>query len=536
VSIGAETPPGLQGPARVLPPGVQGPTGAVGDPSKPKAPRKPAATQKGKEKHNEPATKPPKPGKTRKTPQAIIRAERQPPIPKKPNQFPWHALRYPPVLRFILLRTNGTTVALDNVTNVTWEDNDAILTGNIQVQDTKIQNTHTLARIAQGDQIACQVDVHDGQGFKQIWLMRTKSAGLAYADGTRTFDLANDLQLLQQSEGVFRYTQLGKADLSGPAGHNPARKGGWTGHDIILDICDRFKVPVGGIYKAYPDQKIGRFYLAAPTSPLEAIRKVLNIEFNRFKRRLHVRWESGALYITPLRRSPQLRALGPTLIDAAFKSELRAEFASSLRLHSLPELQPGYVVKPGTPAPKKSKHQQTFVVRQSDSAVSRFGFVEKILWSSDARSSDDLVRDADGYLEVVAKPKKTLQLTTPGIPYLHRGDAIKLGLGDTALRNQIVWVSAITSTATVSQYLSTITVVFDDPYVNHSDLMKVWKLKATHDEAFGTRAHKLATWGQSPAGNNKADTPKNIFVPHGADDPAGSPESQTPAASGNQFG
>ena len=517
---------------------MPGPVGGYGDPYRPKAPRKPAATQRGKTKHE-----PPKPGTGQagsgtgtspdpssehtgggaaptsppKSPQAVIRVERQPPIPKKPDQFPWHALRYPPVFRFFLRRADGTISLLENVIGSTWDDHDAILTGNIQIQEPKVRTSHRYARVAQGDQVACQVDVHDGQGFKQIWSMRTKSAALAYADGTRTFDLANDLSLLQQSEGVFHYT--GTAGKLTAASH-PAKKGGWYGRDIILSICDDFKVPVGAIYDAYPDQKFGNFFKFGPMSPLEAIKHVLTAEWNRFKRRLTARWIDGALYITPLRRSPHLRALGPTLIDAAFKSELRPEFASAIRLNGIPALLPGWanaspggkgsggiivgkgaaVVPGGT---VNGKHQQTYVDRQSDESVRQFGWVRKIFYSPDARSVDDLNREADDYLAAIAKPKKTLQLTLPGIPYIYRGDAITLGLGDSTLRNQIVWVTAVTSTLTPQQYLQTITVVFDDPFVTHDNLMKIWLLKKTLGDAVGNRDQK-PTW-PGPPPNNKGD-------------------------------
>jgi hypothetical protein len=530
---------------------IGGPDGGLGDPYKPQTPPQPPQTKT--KKHPPPvlgpgsaggpgsgseppitpgvppstkAKPPPKPPEKpkRKHHQAIIRAEKQPPIPTKPDQFPWHALRYPPVFRFLLRRAfDGSVVPLENVISVTWDDNSALVTGNIQVQDTTIEASRRQAGVAQGDQIACQVDVHDGQGFKQLWLMRTKSSGLTYSDGSRTFDLANDLQLLQESEGVFRYSGTGQDPHTGPhTGHHPVKRGGWMGRDIILDICDRYKVPVGAMYEGFPEQKIGNFYRAAPMSPLEAIKAVVNIEFQKFKRRLTTRWFDGAFYVTPLRRSEHLRALGPTLIEAAFKSELRPEFTSVLTLHGLPlkftpnKNDPGghtsHIMQGGSVFPSvivNSKVDHTTVTRESTAAVSRFGYVRKILYDPDARTLDDLTKHADDYLSIVAKPKKTLQLTLPGIPYIYRGDAIRLGLGDTALRNQLVWVSAITNTITPQQYLQTLTIVFDDPFVNHADLAKVWRLKKTHAEAtaFRVRADGLFYWAQ-PTTNNKGD--KNV--------------------------
>jgi hypothetical protein len=466
--------------------------GQIGQHVPPKhAPKKPVAKTRGKTTHH------PSPDKTRKKPpqskQGTKRADKTGAAAYgRPDQFPGFALAHPPTFRFSVQKSNGDVLQLSHVTNASWDDVNAILTGSIQFTEPVFDRFDPYTLVDQGDRISCEVDTHAGRGFTEAWLMRTKTPQLGVNDNTRSFELANDLSLALGSEGNFLY----KPDHS--------HKGGWYGHDIILDVCERFQIPVGRIYQS--DWRIPKLWLRRG-GPLTVIRNVLLKELRHTRRRMVTRFIGGRLYIVPLQRSPHLRALGPTLMDAAFKSELRPEFATAVLMRGLQEF---------TYADQNKQHNKMHHLRVSQTSVNQFGYVQKILWSPDARNDSELAAEGDAYLAEVAKPHKTLSLTTPGIIGLHRGDAIQLGLGDDALRRQVVWVDEVNHTLTPQQYLSTITVIFDDPFVPHSELRRIFKLKATREEAIGNRATKDPTgWyltkNQKGDGNYAASRQAAVF-------------------------
>jgi hypothetical protein len=100
-------------------------------------------------------------------------------------------------------------------------------------------------QIDHGDQISCGVDVHDGQG-SSVWRMRARSSGLQVNERIRQFDLANDLQLLADSEANWHY---GAQGMTGCTPRFHTKPGGWKG-EIIRDVCKQFGVRLAknGLY------------------------------------------------------------------------------------------------------------------------------------------------------------------------------------------------------------------------------------------------------------------------------------------------
>lgn len=401
-------------------------------------------------------------------------------VDRRPN------LQVTPTFRFAAVRASGAIDRLTHVESVTWEDVNAILTGTMVLRDSAWDEGSAVKHLDQGDRVVCQVDEHDGRGFNELWFMRVYRPQLAVNDAQRTVQLVNDLDLLRQSDDNFLY----KPDH--------AHVGGWTTTEIITDICKRYQVPIGAI--ALTTRKRAKFHLKRH-SPLDAIRVQLRWELRHTRRRYVVRYEGGRLYILPLTRSTHLLGLGPTLIDAAFSSELAPEFASALLLHGLVEYTYGTTDKQGR-AIKNT--QKMHVYKVATAAVNRFGFVRKIMFSPDARTDAQLQSEAANYLAEVAKPLKKLTLTHAGIPRLRRGDAIKLGIGDDALRKQVVWVYEVSHSLTSSGYTMVVTVIFDDPYTDHIATKLKFRLKKTHDEAVGNRARLDPTGWMLPK-NNKND-------------------------------
>lgn len=382
----------------------------------------------------------------------------------------WPDMAHTPKFRFVVVKGSGEIVELDGVESCTWDDASAILTGTLELRDMLFLADGKTPTVDQGDRVICEVD--EGAGFGELWIMRVYRPELLSAQtGARSFELVSDLDLLRQSEDWFRYKS------------NKKHPHGWYGHDIIRDVCRRFNVPIGGIYTSSKRYQI----VIKRGSPLEVIRNVVLKERRKSGRRLVVRFEHGRLFVVPLQRSAHLLALGPTLMDAAMKSQLPTEFGSAVTVRGIVDdgSQGGLFTYAGG--------QKAHSYLESAASMARFGYVHRIFFSPDARTDADLAREAKAFLSAVAKPIKTLTLTHSGMPHIRRGDAIQVAIGSEDVRKQVVWVYEVQHSLVAGNYQMTVTVIFDDPFVPKRQKI-YFKLKATQDEAIGNRFRLNPTW------------------------------------------
>lgn len=407
------------------------------------------------------------------------------------NRFP--DVRHPPELRWVALLANGKAVALNHVLSCTWDDATAITKGQLNTGIPHFTEYDPELQLEQGDRVALFASEH-GAPFREVWTMRVSSPGVNVNDRVRQYALVSDLDLLRQSDDNFLF----RKDKRHP--------NGWTGPQIIREICRAYGVPVGALYKA--DYKIATGGFLNKTtrlrvvrgSPLEAIRIVMMRERRRHGRRLVIRWHRGKLYVVPLNRSPHLLALGPTLIDARLQSVLRDQFASAITIHALQEFKLGQDAY----AHKKGKLSKLHVYLESDVSRRLFGYVHKIVWSPDAKTDAMLRKEGLAYLAAASKPYRTLTMTHQGMPFLRRGDAIRVQLGSESLKRQVVWVTEVSHSATSDGYTMDVSVVFDDPYL-HRGRNILFKLRASHSDAVHGRQRLDPLWYLPK--NNKGDLP-----------------------------
>ena len=226
-------PPGLTGPV-----GSDGPTGPEGPVphETPHAARPAAAVQTGRTTHGKPKADKGKASQAAHagTKQGQTRTDSSAPdAPMKPPDYATvygkpinaeHNLRYPPSFRFLLVSANGKAREATNVINCSWEDTNAILTGQIQFGEPAIKTYDPWVKPQVGDRVLCAADVHDGYGFQEIWLMRLKTHSHQVQSMIRTFDMTNDLELANESVGNFFF-----ASTATKFGSPTKKPGGWTG-------------------------------------------------------------------------------------------------------------------------------------------------------------------------------------------------------------------------------------------------------------------------------------------------------------------
>jgi hypothetical protein len=373
-------------------------------------------------------------------------------------------------------------VLLANVEDASWDDGapnrGAVTVGSLTIRDPAYGQRPTIT-VDEGDRVRCEVNA--GAGFKELWEMRVATPRLSAYQRQRTYTLANDLDLLDRSTDDFIF----------PAGKGTSHPNGWTFDEIIAKVCKDYGVKIGALAKGTFRRKKTWTWRGVP--PTQVFQLAMNQERIHTGRRFVVRYEKGALYVLPLKRSPHLLALGPSLIEAAFSSHLAAGqgasgvnegyFASALTVRGLRD-QPLGKDKKGHRKEKKHKiHAQL----ESPQSIKRYGYVHRVVWSPDAKTDAELLQQGREYLAAVAKPIKELTLTHAGIPGIRRGDAIQLGLGDEALRKQIVWVVEVQFRLSPGDFTMDLTVSFDDPYVDKVAKRIQDKLQETQAAAAGKK-------------------------------------------------
>lgn len=423
-----------------------------------------AAARRGKTTHTKP--KPPKPPRS---PQQQTRADK--PVRYRPATHP--DLGAVTRFRVTALFANGSQ-QLDIVERLTWEDASALTTGSLVIRVPRGAPEAPENRLDQGDRVMLEAST-GGEPWREVWTLRVSKPQATASSLQRSFDLVNDLDLLLRSEDNFYYRR-NEPDILTVAARS--KKGGWTGPEIIRDVCAQFRVPIAALYTQ--KRKLKKL-LVRRGSPLEVIRIVMRRERRKHNLRLVLRYDRGQLSVVPLIRSPFLLALGPTLIEAAFQSEMPEQFTSAITMHGLQEFVYGQAID----GRDKKNRQKMHLELENAASVRQFGYVHRIVFSPDARNDAELREEGNAYLAAVSVPRKTVTVTHKGMPFLRRGHAIKLALGDTGLRKQVCWVNSVSHQVSATGYTMDVQLIFDDPYRDNRHEKLLWRLKATHDQAVG---------------------------------------------------
>jgi hypothetical protein len=330
-----------------------------------------------------------------------------------------------------------------NVEQVTWDDASAAMTGTIQFRDPSYG---PVPDVGFADEIMLECSLTGDASFTELWRMRIDQPNRDFGPGTRTFQLINGLGWLARSTDDFKY------------GKDKAHPHGWLAHEIVLDLCKRYAIPVGVIAQTtHQIQKL----VVLQGSPLDVISAAYKRERNYTHKRFVISFTHGKLNITPLRRSPQLLEMGPSLIQATFQQQFAQDFATAVIVRAQ-----GTVDKGKDKKGKKRKGLGKIVVKvSSPAAIRRYGFVQREVWAHDATTVAAAAEAGKRHLALVGKPTNTLTLIHPGIPSIQRGDAIRALLPDEALQ-QVIFVTDAQHTLNPGEYTMQLSVQFTDPLVD----------------------------------------------------------------------
>lgn len=351
------------------------------------------------------------------------------------------------------------------VEGVSWDDVNAVLTGEIRLRDPA---DGPQLNIDHGGEVVLSYAPAPGRARVVLWRMRVLQPSREFFGMTRSLQLTNALGWLAKSTDDFKYVK------------NKKHPQGWTCDQIVRDICKRYNVPVGTIVRGtHRIKSLVKFN----ASPLDVIAEAYRRERRYTNKRYVLSCYLGKLNITPLRRSARLLELGPTLIQASFQETMREDFATALSVRATGKKRKSKD-KEGNPRTDTTKIN---VKVSSPGAIRKFGYVHKNWTASDADTPAEARAAGLRHLTTVGKPLKELALTHPGMPDIRRGDAVKALLPDKAL-NQVIFITEARHTVGPGSYTMDLQVTFTDPFVD-AVAAKAEKKKAAAAKKRG-RTHK----------------------------------------------
>lgn len=342
-----------------------------------------------------------------------------------------------------------------SVTEITWDDVSAILTGQVTLQ-REPYNEHPLD-VYDGDEMRLEYRAVEGGKWQELWTMRCTDPQYDFAAGTIVFALENDLQGLAESVDDFNYQKTKK------------KPNGWLVHEAMADVCSRYGLKYKLVRTTHRIKKQG---VGRAVSPWDFLKKLMSYEVNATGRKLMLRYhKSTGLTMTPLVRSPHMLLLGPTLIAAALQKQRYERFSTAVTLRS-----PGWT-EAGTDAKgsKKRAPKKVFVRYANPAAVARYGYIHRILYSPDADSTGALMQEAKQFIVESLKAQRTLTITHPGIPSLKRGHSIQIDLADEGFK-QIVYAKELHFRVGGGEFFMDVVCVLEDPYVDQRGEIILTKL------------------------------------------------------------
>lgn len=294
--------------------------------------------------------------------------------------------------------------------------------------------------IAHGDVVQCDVSV-DGGGWRLLWRLMVHDPSHNIAAGTIALQLASRLKAFEQSEVSFKF----KKDKAHPHG--------WTADEITRAVCRRFRVRVGRLVRGR--HRIKKL-VEKRASPMDVIKRAWNADRLHTGRRYNIDGSRGILEVIELREPAYMLLLGPTIIDATIDRSFR-DVASAVVATTT-------VKRRDSRGRRRARKLQVKVV--DEARVRRFGYIVKHIHpdpSEELDTPDELRRHALRRLARLMRPKQDLTFTHAGIPWLDRGDALRITLPDADL-DAICFVKEVQHDVAPGSYTVTVTVGWADPW------------------------------------------------------------------------
>ena len=324
------------------------------------------------------------------------------------------------------------------VESCTWEDVEAVMTGSLALRwpdDRKL-------KIEENDEIRCLMARRPGGDYKEVWSMRVVEPTYDLAEGAFSCTLENDLATLRKSKDDFRYVQ-------GEHKH----KEGWKAHQITEDILQRYRIPAKIAKTRHVNKKVEK----RNTSPLEVINEVYKTEREHTGRRFVIKFKNGKLVIRPLRRNKYLSLMKRQIIAATYSQSRGKDFATVLTVRGS-----GDDKKEDDKRKKKGIKLKVRARRR----IKRFGYIHQFENGKNLDSNREARKFGRRKLARRAKLKNNISVSHIGIPFIERGDAVRVDLSKVPhfSKPRIVFVVEAHHSIALGEYTMELILNEDDLY------------------------------------------------------------------------
>lgn len=353
-------------------------------------------------------------------------------------------------LRFTLRREQRRLTALNidpYVEHVDWARDNQVRTGELNFYRplTGLQ----AGAIAEGDRVLCEVDLHGTGQWRRLWYMTVDTPQHQIVQGTLSMALKAGLKTAQESKAAFSLK-------------------GKDARQITLEVARRFHIQVGPLPEAH--HKIDKL-VRKSASPVDVVTAAWAAERTATGRRFDVDLSRGRIDVTELREPFYMLLLGPAIIDAAVQQTLRS-MASAVIVTSTRRV--------------GGRRQKLRVKVVDEARVNRHGYIVRHVNHPNLASAAAARRWGLRWLARQAKPTEDITFTHPGLPFLDKGDALRLTLADADLNNLLCFVKSANHQCSAGSYTMDVTVGLSDPWVDVK-AERVKKMKAN-----AARARKRA--------------------------------------------
>lgn len=339
--------------------------------------------------------------------------------------------------RFTRLSPSHAPLPLDGIIEgADWVDDSQtpVLTGTVTLRKPDAPQQSRL-RVDDGHQIRCEV-LWQGT-WREVWTMRVWQPDLTLPDRAWTFQVYDDLYLLQQTRTDLDY----KRTKSGPHAN------GWRADEVVTDLAQRFRFKVGSLVKG--SFRIRNLALADNVSIYSAIKSAYQHEADHSGRSFLIRWRNGALHVTTVDDESVPYVFAHQMTNISLRRERKESFATALTMHG----------KSGS-GKKKSKMKVTVV---NEAAVKQFGYIHKLKTSTNADNTDELRRQGKRLLAARCYRPRVVSFDHPGVAFLRSGDALQVSVPDEGLvgREGICFARTVSHSLSAGNYTMTVEAAFE---------------------------------------------------------------------------
>lgn len=354
-----------------------------------------------------------------------------------------------------------STLNLDPlVTSFGWERSGAVMTGFLSFGDPALRRLPGL--VAKGDVIRCEVRPRPGAAWRPLWEMSVVKPTRSISGRTTELTLRSRLLPAQRTRHNWRFKK-GKA-----------KPQGWTADQITRSACRRFGVKIGELPRGR--HRITKL-VDKSASVVEIVTAAWREERESTGRRFDVSIARGRIDVREVRRPRYMLLMGASLHEAVLSEGVSSKFASAVVVTSTAK---------GKGSKKRRKVRAVVVDR---ARVRRYGYVRRHVNKSGLATIAAARRWGKQWLARTAQPWTQITLTHPGIPWVGRGDGVRLNLPAELLTADVYILSA-SHRVDYGAYTMELVATVTDPYKKDERAARVKRRKAAAARARGRNAKR----------------------------------------------